>query len=456
MNDEVRCDACGEPVTADSRFCEHCGSKIELGEPRDRPVEAFTPVATELASQVLDQLKTPVVATALVGGVLAAAGIFGIGLIFGLLFSDQSLLGLVDQNKGVIGAGFAQMLNFLQVGYGGGVGKLGPALFLLLPIAACALAAVAQAHRTQGLAPQIRLLGGAAVGVVFGLLMLVPALAAGDLGGPESTIGPNVLSALVLGMLWGALGGLLGTYHVVGDELAPGFVRKAVPAVVVDVARTVYVALRPLAVVLVLMTLAATVTWTAETLLKSGIRGGSSTVVATVDNAAYAVEHGLHWTELGGLAQFRLVDAGVGGGADAFPVPVGDTARIKFNDKGEYRVFGFSKALPLYSFAALVILLFAVMLALALYAGFAVARLRRPETQWLGGAWGALVGPIWALALVIANAFITKRLFGQANADSVFGGFLVAGIVVGAIGGFLSTGSQRRSTTAVVTGAGGQ
>jgi hypothetical protein len=474
MTDTVFCESCGKPVAADARFCEYCGAAFgEMpeagavtapqrssspaggapapagGQPSPgfasqqaaERLEAFTPGASELASQLAEQIKTPAVATALAAGALSAAALFGVGVVLALVLSDQSLLGVVDSGKGAITAGFAQMLNFLQVGYGNGGGKQGPALFLVFPIGACAVAAATQARRTRDLTPAGRLGAGAATGLVFGLLMLIPALAAGSLGGGQSGIEPDVLGAVLLGILWGAVGGLLGTYHVVRGELQPGFLAKVVPATASDVLQTIFVALRPLAVVLAVMTIAGAITWTAETLLKPNLREGRSTVVATVDSAAYAVEHGVHWTELGGLAQFRSV--GYMGAAYGFPAPVGDASKIKTNGQGQYRVFGLSKAMPAYTFIPLLVFLICVPLLLALNAGFAVARLRRPRTQWIGAAWGCLVGPIWAMGLVIVNALVAKDPFGRAVGDSVFGSFLLGGLVVGAVGGLLSAQSSR-------------
>jgi hypothetical protein len=497
MTETVFCESCGKPVAADAKFCEHCGATLSSGaragsdpltasnagqgsNPRAgfdpgagaggagyesqlgsatpegqarqsfippqaaaqaaERIEALTPGATELASQLFEQIRTPVVATALAAGSLAAAAVFAIGVVLGLVFSDQSLLGAVDAGKGAITAGFAQMLNFLQVGYSGNVGKLGPALFLVFPIGACAVAARAQAGRTRGLQPSVRLASGVGVGVVFGLLMLIPALAAGNFGGGEagSSISPDALGAVLLGILWGSIGGLLGTYYVVRRELEPGFLRKLAPPVVGDVGQTIFVALRPLALGLLVMTVLGTATWTVETLLKSDVREERSTLVATVDDAAYGIEHGLHWTELGGLAEFKSE----GGDTVELPVPVGDPFKVKTSSKGQYRLFGFNAAMPAYTFIPLLILLIGIPLLLALNAGFAVARLRRPPKAWLGAAWGCLVGPIWALSMVILNALIAKDFFGRAVGDSVFGSFLLGGLVVGAIGGLLSVQSS--------------
>jgi hypothetical protein len=463
------CESCGNSVPEDAKFCERCGtargdspSGGAAHEARRRPaggtggraglrsrqaaerIEAFTPGASELASQLTEQLRTPAVATALIGGAVAAAAVFAIGLVLALLVSDQSLIGSVDAGKGVITGGFAQMLNFLQVSYGSSVGKLGPALFLVFPVAACAVAAASQAARTGGLSVNARLVSGAGIGLTFGLLMLIPALASGGLGGSDagtSAVDPSALGAVVLGVLWGMVGGLAGTYYVVrADAAAPLALGRPVSPAVTDALRTVFVALRPLALLLVVMTVAGAITWTAETLLKSEVRAGRSTLVATLDDAAYSVEHGVHWAELGALAQFRPV--GEASVPVAAPVPVGDPSKIKTDALGRYRIFGFNNAIPAYTFIPLLLWVIGIPLLLALNAGFAIVRLRRPPVAWQAAAWGALVGPIWALTMVLINAFVTKDAFGRASGDSVFGVFLLGGLVLGAIGGLL--GDQRQ------------
>lgn len=467
MTDTAFCRSCGEPLTGDSKFCEHCGTEREaresarkFGLPKiggDTPaldrVEALAPGTADLASQLAAQLRTPTVAMALAGGALAALGTFGIALILGLILPDTSTIGLVDQGKGVITAGFAQMINFLQVGYGGGIGKLGPALFLIFPIGACAIAAASQARRTLGLPAPMRLLSGGGVGLVFGLLMLIPALGAGGLEGAQSTTEPNVLSAVVLGALWGALGGLLGSYYIVRTALRPGFLAGLLPATLREVVRTAYLALRPLAVLLVLMTILGTLSWTVETLLKSDLREGNSTPVAVIDHAAYAVEHGVHWTELAGLAQFQLAGE-EGASPNGVPVPIGDVSKLKTNSSGRYRLFGFSHAMPIYTFAPLLIVLLGSALLLAFSAGAAVAQSRLPPTPWAAAAWGCLVGPAWALAMVIINALLAKGFFGRADGDSIFGAFLLGGLIVGAVGGLVSLQSQRKRTPGASTGIG--
>jgi hypothetical protein len=149
-------------------------------------------------------------------------------------------------------------------------------------------------------------------------------------------------------------------------------------------------------------------------------------------------------TELGALVQFRQI--GDGGGPESYPIPV-YTSNVKTNRTGEYRLFGFSEAVPAYEFIPLLIWLIGVPLLLALNAGFAIARLRAATARLVSLAWGALVGPIWAVAMVLINALIAKDIFGRANGDSAFAVFLIGGLVVGAVGGLLVIQSPKRQAT---------
>ncbi len=437
-----RCAVCDAPVYGTDTHCAGCAPVAPPApsarsgldpRPAIERLEVLTPGSKELVSQLREQLRAPAVATALLGGALAAVLVFAVGVGLGVVFSDQSTLGAVDTGKSVVNAGFAQMLNFLQVGYDGGVGKLGPALFVVFPIGFCALAAYAQARRTRTLAPLARLASGAGVGLVFGVLMLVPALAAGSLAGGEGAASVGAADAVLLGVLWGVIGGLLGTCLALRWKIGP--IPVDVPAWGRDAVRTAGVALRPLALAFVLLAVAGTVAWSVEALRKPSVRFGMPAATAAADHATFAVEHGVHWLELGGLARFR---------ANGFtsPVPVGDVARIKAGGDGAYRVFGLSPAMPGYTFALVVLFTIGITLLLALSAGFGLARTREATTPAQGAAWGALVGPAWAIAMLLANALVAGNLFGRAVVGSVFGSFLIGGALAGAAGGALGVRSS--------------
>lgn len=477
MAEMVYCESCGKPNQANARFCEHCGAAQHVGGSAERasgspPTGAFTrppasvpagstsfdthtaerldqlaPGASEFAGQVAEGLRTPAVAFSLITAGLAAAVCFGIGVLLALVLSDQSILGVVSANKGVVTGGFAQMVGFVQAGFGQASLKLSPTLFVVFPVGACAIVAATQTHRVRQLTARVRLLSGLAVGIPFGLLMLIPALGAGSIGGGADFGGdPSVAGAVFLGMLWGAVGGVAGSVWSLRRERGAGILREVAPGQMHEAGATVLVGLRPLAVLLAVMSLAGGVVWTVETVRDHSLRGGRSTVTAAIDAATYLVDHGVHWTELGADVKFRPAGSEL---TVYTAVPVARFDTIAGDLSGGYRLFSFRKAMPAYTFIPLIIFLIAVPLLVALYTGFALARLRRGRTPYIGAAWGALTGPIWAIAMVIINSF-TSDLYGGASGDSVFGMFLLAGTVLGAIGGFVgSQGSPVRPDAAV-------
>ena len=79
----------------------------------------------------------------------------------------------------------------------------------------------------------------------------------------------------------------------------------------------------------------------------------------------------------------------------------------------------------------MLVVLIGIPLAAALYAGFVVARERAAASPVLGAAWGALVGPVWAIALAMVNGLLQDTLFGHAQGESVFGIVLVFGALIG-------------------------
>jgi predicted membrane protein len=80
---------------------------------------------------------------------------------------------------------------------------------------------------------------------------------------------------------------------------------------------------------------------------------------------------------------------------------------------------------------------------MALYAGASVARARAPASPGRGAAWGALVGPLWALAMALLSSLANDFLYGNPDLDSVFSTYLIAGAVLGALGGLVASQPQR-------------
>ena len=70
--------------------------------------------------------------------------------------------------------------------------------------------------------------------------------------------------------------------------------------------------------------------------------------------------------------------------------------------------------------------------------GCSPAAIEATTSPVMGAAWGALVGPVWAIALSLVNALLQDTLFGHAQGESVFGIVLVFGALIGALGGFLA------------------
>ena len=106
-----------------------------------------------------------------------------------------------------------------------GTRRIHPLILLAIPLGALILTTRWQLHRTEGATPLARLGWAALVAVPFGLLMLVFAIIGGD---SETTrISTSTGGAFALGLLWGALGGLIGA----ATKLPLGEVIARVPPV---------------------------------------------------------------------------------------------------------------------------------------------------------------------------------------------------------------------------------
>ena len=122
----------------------------------------------------------------------------------------------------------------------------------------------------------------------------------------------------------------------------------------------------------------------------------------------------------------------------ALPLPADDPEAILGSSSEPFRLFAYRDGASAIVFLLMLIVLIGIPVASALFAGFAVAREREAATPVLGAAWGALVGPVWAIVLAIINSLLQDTLFGHAQGESVFGISLVFGALIGALGGFLA------------------
>ena len=195
-------------------------------------------------------------------------------------------------------------------------------------------------------------------------------------------------------------------------------------------------ALKPLGLALLVTTALGTAVWLVNVATDSDTRGSRSLPIALVDTALYAVDHGVHTFELGTLAAFerRSLEPAV----LSLPLPAEEPEEIIGTSSETFRLFAYRDGASAIVFLLMLVVLIGITVSAALFAGFIVARDRAAATPVLGAAWGALVGPVWAVALAIVNALLQDTLFGHAQGESVFGIVLVLGALIGALGGFLA------------------
>ena len=254
--------------------------------------------------------------------------------------------------------------------------------------------------------------------------MIIPALLTGDLNA-------SVGQAFGYGLLWALVGSLAGTVLA-----APPTVESdRVPARGRAIGGAAATALKPLGLALVITTVLGTAIWIVNVATDGETRGSRSLPIALIDTTLYAVDHGVHSFELGTLAAFerRSLQPEV----LALPLPAAEPGEIGAGSS-TFRLFAYRDGVSAVVFLLMLIVLIGIPLVAALYAGFLVAREREATSPALGAAWGALVGPAWAIVLAIVNGLLQDTLYGHAQGESVFGTVLVLGAVIGAAGGFLA------------------
>ena len=190
-----------------------------------------------------------------------------------------------------------------------------------------------------------------------------------------------------------------------------------------------------------------TAVWIVDVATDESTRGSRSLPIALVDTTLFAVDHGVHTLELGSLAAFE--GRGLQPVVLNLPLPAEQPGDVLSNGP-TYRLSDYRDGASAIVFLLMLVLLVGLPLSAALLAGFTVARERDAASPALGAAWGALVGPVWAIALAFVNALLQDTLFGHAQGESVFGIVLVFGAAVGALGGYLASGATRSSAGAPV------
>jgi hypothetical protein len=421
---------------------------VDLG--KDQPVRGrigrVDPQAGELSELLRQRLALPGVVAAAIAAGVSAAIVLAAGLLIAVITPDTLILGIVGVDVSLVVEGFRHAVGTLLTAMVDpgllipGSRRIHPLLLAAIPLGALIFTTRWQLHRTEG-APTVARLGWAMlVGVPFGLLMLVFALIGGE---SESTnIAPSAGSAFALGLVWGALGGLIGAAtKLPHDELI-----ARVPPTLRTVGTATLATLRPLAAVLVICTAIALVGWLVQVGADAGgVRSSRSAPTALIEEASFAAEHGIHLTALAAGARFRA-DAN---GPLGLPFPVADANDVPGRG-GAFRIFNYDDALPAYVLLPALVFLIGLVTLGALYAGFASARAVGARSLSSGVAWGALTGPAWAVTMACLVILAGGLFHGDADDASVFGVFLIGGAILGAGGGALAVSGQAPPPTGAV------
>jgi zinc-ribbon domain len=456
------CDQCGQRLEDRARFCPNCGAPrsgaanaepeppvappaapVEpepepepAPEPEPEPQPAASRPRSAAQAELVGQLgqlgQTPAVVAAGVIGLGTFAVVFVVGFVLAAL-PDASLIGFLGADAGYVEEAFRQMVQLVLAGFENdslfdvfkSTSRVAPGLFALVPTFTALYLARAQLTRLQESSLGLRLgvAGGGAL--LFALLMIIPALLTGDI---DADVGQTFTYAL----FWGLIGALTGTVLAAPPE--PGAIN--VPGRGRAVIAAVLTALRPLGLALLVTTVLGTALWIVDVAADGDARGSRSLPIALVDTTLYAVDHGVHSFELGTLAAFerRQLRPEV----LSLPLPADKPGEIIGTTSDPLRLFSYRDGASAIVFLLMLVVLIGITVTSALYAGFVVARDRAAASPALGAAWGALVGPVWAIALAIVNGLLQDTLFGHAQGESVFGIVLVFGALIGALGGFLA------------------
>jgi hypothetical protein len=318
-----------------------------------------------------------------------------------------------------------------------------PVLFAGIPILGVATGVAVLAPRTSGMPARERLLWGAAAGLPFAILIAVFSVVAGDVGFFfESQVKFSFGMVLLLSSIWGCLGGALGMLFALrrSGEPLPGLL----PPTAARFVRIGWSALGPLLLALAVVGVLGTMAWVAQTSRGELMAiSSSSDWVATGEQVAYAGDHAIDILPLGAGANERL------GSPPALPIDSEDHPELgnsgfRSDSSPTSNLFDYSGTMPTLLFLLVLVVLIGVPALLALYAGFAVARQVGETRTDRAAAWGALVGPVWSIAMVLLTTLARKDVVGNPTGDSVFLAFLLGGAALGALGGFLAS---RRSLT---------
>lgn len=402
--------------------------------------------ASDLTGALKEQLAVPGIVAALTAGAAAAGIVLVAGLLIALVTPDRSLIGIPGVGASIITETFRQAVGTLlapMVDPGlllAGGRRIHPMIFLAIPLTALAFMTRRQIHRTEGAPPLTRLTWALAVAVPFSVLMLVFAVIGGET--EATSVSVSVGNTFALAILWGLVGGLIGAATTLPLRSV-----VTVPPLAQTVLAAVRAALIPLVGVLLVCTVLGLFGWLVQVTRNAGeVRVGRGVPTALIEETVFAAEHGVQLTALAAGAKFRA-DAN---GALGLPFPVADANDVPSAD-GTFRIFAYSGELPASVLLPALVLLLSLVALGALYAGFAVARAVQAPTMALAATWGALTGPVWAIAMAGLVVLAGGLFHGDAADGSVFVVFLLGGAILGAAGGALSAQSSTPRSSAAAT-----
>ena len=493
MSEKAYCGNCGGVIRSDANFCNQCGTDQTPFQVEEPPTEAMpahaqhppgqtagvptssgpspaaaaapssppppppthgtatsarenaervAPGVNDLIEQLGVYLGSPGVALAGLSALLGAGVSLAAALILAIVLPNASYLA-VGGGSGLFEQTLAQAVSFSQANLtivsGDVAFRTVPVLFVLIPILGVATGVATLAPRTAGMPIRERFLWAAAAGVPFAVLMAILCLSVGEVDFDllSSKVEFSVGSVLLLSLIWGALGGALGMLYAIrqAGEALP----NPLPSTPARLAGIGWTALRPLLLALLAVGVIGTAAWVVQMARSDEYTDfpPRSTAVAIGEQLAYVGDHAIAILPLGAGAKERLV------GAPALPIDQDDYYELpsdaSASEPSSYGIFDFNDTMPAVLFVIALVLLIGIPALLALYAGFAVVRLVGEVRADRAAAWGAVVGPVLSIAMVLLTTLARKDVVGNPSGDSVFIAFLLGGAVLGAIGGLLAT-----------------
>ena len=475
------CSQCGADVSPSARFCGECGALLErppaspptqtegVQQPSTTPSDAAArgqtagaridhaaPGAADFAAALSQQLRTPAVLAALISAAVTVVAVVAAGFLTAVATTASSVIGGFDIS--LFREAMLQSAALVRAPFHFGAGEVDfdvafktmPAVGLLIPLGAMAVTTRIQARRDAPAAPGPRLAIAVGAAVPFALLMIIPASLA-KATQDEVELSASVGTVFGLSLLWGAVGALVGAWPLVRQiaENTPAVHRWSAAK------DAVAAAIRGLLIAFALSAVVMTVCVVIQTVRDAGDSvADRATVGAAVENGLFAAEHAVHGLALGGFASFETSELAAQsfGTSDTdvtpgllVPLPVNGAEKLLEPDSDgdrSFRVFDYSDLITEWKFLPWVIALMAIVVVLALYAGFSAARAAGARSVRSGALAGVVVAPVWAVAMVVATA-VTKgtdffTVFGHPRGDSVFGWTLLVALVAGVLGGCLA------------------